>query len=751
MNPYKKVQIIVTLGPSSMEPETLKKIEHTNVDYVRINLSHTRVEEIESTIEKITKTIKTPLLLDTEGSQVRTGYLGGDSITFAAGEEISLHSQPCKCDVHNLYLRPAELFPHLKVGDLIFVDFDTVVLRVDDVSSLKDNGCVKCSVITGGVIGNNKAVTIDNQEFSLPALSEKDIAAINIAKKKRLSEFTVSFVDCKEDVQEVRKIIPEAKVISKIETRKGVDNLDEILSVSDGILIDRGDLSREVPLERIPLAQKMITSHANLRGKPVFVATNLLDTMMHSLKPSRAEVNDIVNTLLDGADGLVLAAETAIGNHPVETINFIKKVANQVEPFRKLRVEGSTDTLQVIESLGNNRYITSPTTGDGLITPHGGELVNRVLQVPPSNEELRALPVLEISKESAMDAEQIAIGTFSPLKGFMTEGDFNSVMNQMRLESGVVWTLPVVLQVTESEKESISGAEQVLLIEKNTKEKVAILQVESLFRLNKEEATLKYFGTNDLEHPGVRQMVEAGDYVVGGKIDLINRLDAPFKHHQLTPLQTRKIFESKGWSRVVGFHTRNAVHRSHEFIQRYAMKEGHCDGIFIHPVVGKKKKGDFLPEVIIKSYAVMIQKFYPSETALFGTFATYSRYMGPREAVFTALCRQNFGCSHFVVGRDHTGVGDFYPPDGSHKIFDEFPDLVVEPIRIEEVGYSEKQASHIIRTDAESIGEDLKSISGTELRKILEIGEVPPEWFMRPEISREILNLKGQGQKLFVE
>ena len=207
-------------------------------------------------------------------------------------------------------------------------------------------------------------------------------------------------------------------------------------------------------------------------------------------------------------------------------------------------------------------------------------------------------------------------------------------------------------------------------------------------------------------------------------------------------------------SKILGFHTRNVIHKSHEFIQLEGLKKSLCDGLFVHPVIGKKKQGDFEADVIIKSYEKMIDDFYPKSKVILGTFATYSRYGGPREAIFTALCRKNFGCSHFVIGRDHTGVGSFYGPHDSHKIFDNFKkeELGIEPIKFDKVFYSELENKHIHEPEFMHHPEENKlNISGTQAREMLTKGIQPPEWFMRPEISQIVIDKIKNGERVFVE
>ncbi|MCB0340030.1 MAG: hypothetical protein KDD53_10515, partial [Bdellovibrionales bacterium] len=503
----------------------------------------------------------------------------------------------------------------------------------------------------------------------LPALSEKDAKAFEVAKKLNVKVFTLSFVDSADDVLVCRALYPEARLIAKIETKRGVANLEEILKVADGILIDRGDLSREVAPERIPLAQKLIIKRAREAQRPVYVATNFLDTMMETLRPSRAEVNDIINTILDGADGLVLAAETAIGKHPLETVNLLKRLCSQVDLYRPSAVSQTSAHTLLLEDLQDPAEFAERPAVSNLVPPHGGRLISAVYKEVPSESELGSLPRFDISVEEAMDAEQIALGTYSPLTGFLCEDDFHSVLSDMRLTSGLAWPMPIGLPLRGKSPKDYSIGSTVVLREEGTSRLVATMDIESIFKVEVDKIAKQLYGYSDPKHPGVSWLKSLGEWYVGGSIKLISRSDHLFKRFELTPSQARTVFEHRGWARVVAFHSRNPIHRGHEFIQREAISRGHCDGLFLHPVIGKKKAGDFYPEAIITSYEAMMRNSYARENVLFGTFATFSRYAGPREALFTALCRQNFGCSHIIIGRDHTGVGNYYASHASQYIF----------------------------------------------------------------------------------
>ena len=445
--------------------------------------------------------------------------------------------------------------------------------------------------------------------------------------------------------------------------------LSNILTI---LSIDRGDLSKEIPIEKIPFTQKVIISKARRYNVGVFVATNLLETMIEKRKPTRAEVQDVVNTIVDGASGLTLAAETAIGKHPMECINMLYKLiqhAEQVmegcEPFS--RENGFIKSLEFSPYLLENGL-------SSLIPPHGGKLVNRVLLNPPSENYLDSLQKIRLDLNKQMDVEQIAVGPYSPLEGFMGQEDFFSVQTRMRLANGSVWPIPIVLDVSKQTADQLSIGETVGLTDEQG-DVMALLHLDEKYRFDKGDMALRIYGSTSYDHPGVRMVHEMQPVLLAGKIDLIKGRRSDTRAYELTPKQLRRLFDERGWAKVLGFHTRNIPHRGHEFIQLKALDDENCDGLLIQPVVGKKKPGDFKPEYIIKSYENMIGNFYPKEKVVLAAFSTFSRYAGPKEALFTALCRKNFGCSHFIVGRDHTGVGNYYDAYASHRIFDSFDDL----------------------------------------------------------------------------
>ncbi len=324
----KKKKIICTIGPSSLNPNILRGFKDRGVDFLRVNLSHTSEEYIEEVILELKK-YDIPIIIDTEGPQIRTG--NNYEIHLKQGKGIKIYNKKILCDENNLFLTPLDIIEKMRVGDIISPDFNSALLNVRDISYLEEKGYILCKVITGGKVGGKKAIHIENiNNIKLPAFSNKDLKSIDIAKKYNVNTFTLSFIDNKEDLIKFKKIYPESVFYAKIETKKAVDNLDEIINYSNGILIDRGDLSREVPIEKIPLFQKYIIYKTREKEKDVFVATNTLEKMVYSMKPEKSEVNDIVNTLLDGATGIALTKETAVGNYPLETVSMLSSIMNQI-------------------------------------------------------------------------------------------------------------------------------------------------------------------------------------------------------------------------------------------------------------------------------------------------------------------------------------------------------------------------------------------------------------------------------------
>lgn len=746
----KKIKTLVTLGPSLHTESGLRILKDKGVDFVRINMSHSSINDLKYFIA-LSKKVGIPFIIDTEGSQIRTGELKQNKIFIKENTEVKIYTHPITGNKGEINLRPMEVVSQLERGDILHIDFDSLILRVSDISTIQE-GFITAKAISGGTLGNNKAVVIDSgmqKKINLPVLSAKDYESIKIGLDENIEYIAASFMRSKAFVDKVKVATKnKMKIISKIECIDALENLDEIIDASDFLLLDRGDLSKEIPIEKIPLTQKIILSRANKKRKHVFIATNLLETMIQSKKPTRAEVNDVINTILDGAYGLTMSAETAIGKYPIACINMLNKLIQQAE-IVKSSSEFDSKNDNIISNLESVNYLLSTDSNTGLIAPHGGKLVDCIMRISPDNNYIQSLPKITLDQDKQMDVEQIAIGTFSPIEGFMGRKDFQGVLDNMRLESGEVWTIPIVLDVSSDIADGLDIGSDVALWDEEGP--MAILHLDEKYHFNKDETNQKLYGTNNEEHQGVRWINNMHPVLLGGKISLFKRRRSEYKEYELTPSQTRRMFQERGWSKIVGFHTRNVIHRSHEFMQIDAMDRMYCDGLFIHPVIGKKKPGDFHAKYIINAYERMVQDFYPVDKVVFATYATFSRYAGPREAIFTALCRKNFGCSHFIVGRDHTGVGDFYHPKASHEIFDKFDDLGIEPVLFDQIFYSKKQGKYIHESDDNDHKEEEKMhISGTQARKMFEHGKQPPEWFMRPEISSMILDASNRGEEVFV-
>jgi pyruvate kinase len=743
MNMYgsaKKAKIIVTLGPATNTEGDLKKLKDRGVDFVRVNMSHSEIADMEKFIS-IAKKVGIPFIVDTEGSQVRTGKIDSSSIHFKEHEDIVIYSSGGgSCGTNLPSLKPPQVIEWLCEGDILYVGFDDLIFRVTDTSGASQ-GFIKAKTLSEGVWGSNKGVAIDSfypRSLHLPVLTEKDHEAISVGLRERIDHIAVSFVRRGVDVDYVRELTKgQMKIISKIECRDALENLNEIIGTSDALLIDRGDLSREVPIENIPFVQRYIQEKANLAGKDVFVATNLLETMIEKKKPTRAEVSDIFYTLQNGARGLTLAAETAIGKYPIECVNVLNKIIKQSE--KQL-------------SFNKNLHIDSPL-GDivsSLIAPHGGgHLTNNVLEHMVSESELRQMKTLVVGEKILLDLRSIAVGSYSPLEGFMGSKELSSVLDSMRLLSGDMWPLPILLDVSEDDAFVLREGNKVVLTN-NMHVPIGILTLEEKYSYDKDEIAQKVYGTVDNSHPGVQITKNLKPVFLAGRIELLPNIVDSSGGRELTPSQSRRCFEEMSWTKVVGFHTRNVPHRSHEFVQLEALKRYGVDGLFVHPISGPKKSGDFNTEFITKSYELLIDRYYPKHKTVFSIFSSYPRYAGPRDALFTAVCRKNFGCSHFIVGRDHTGVGDFYAPDASHKIFDKFPDLGMTIVKFGEVAYHRDRGVYSEVSGLEKTG-STEQISGTAVRELLQNGKTPPSWAMRAEVSLMLLEAIKSGRKVFHE
>ncbi|MBD3202265.1 MAG: sulfate adenylyltransferase [Candidatus Lokiarchaeota archaeon] len=378
-----------------------------------------------------------------------------------------------------------------------------------------------------------------------------------------------------------------------------------------------------------------------------------------------------------------------------------------------------------------------------MIQPHGGTLVNKAL---PKLERERILDQrdefihIKIDNPKWKEVKNICYGIFSPLEGFMNENDLINVLEHMYLENNVAWTIPIVLDVSETQANSLSSGDSVILSD-NFDNPLALLNIDDIYDYNKKTFTEKIFGTSNPDHPGVRKVLKQQEKLIGGEIFLVNQKSSSFPDLDLKPIETRVLFKAKKWNKVVAFQTRNPPHLGHEYVQKAALTFN--DGLFINPVMGKKKEGDFLDEVIINSYKALVDNYYPPDRVVLSTFETEMRYAGPKEAVFHAIARKNYGCDHIIIGRDHAGVGDFYGPYDAHEIFKHFPDLGIEPLFFRSFSRCEICNSVVNDKICPHPLENHNFFSGTKIREILSSSNEPTPDVMRPEVAKVILNYKN--------
>lgn len=388
----------------------------------------------------------------------------------------------------------------------------------------------------------------------------------------------------------------------------------------------------------------------------------------------------------------------------------------------------------------NARRITLSYNKQG-IAPHGGQLINRIA-TPEQREEFLSkaefLPRVQLDERTVSDLEMIAIGGFSPLTGFMNQADYNRVVAEMRLADGTPWSIPITLSVTEEIAASLQEGGYVRL-DNPQGEYIGLLLLTEKYTYDKQREAINVYRTDEEKHPGVKVVYNQGSVNLAGDVWLLQRHPHPlFPKYQIDPAESRRMFQEKGWRTIVGFQTRNPIHRAHEYIQKCALET--VDGLFLHPLVGATKEDDIPADVRMRCYEILLDNYYPQNRVILAINPAAMRYAGPREAIFHALVRKNYGCTHFIVGRDHAGVGDYYGTYDAQYIFDEFApgELGIIPMMFEHAFYCLRTKQMATTKTSPSTPEERVHLSGTKVREMLRRGELPPPEFSRPEVAAEL-------------
>ena len=429
------------------------------------------------------------------------------------------------------------------------------------------------------------------------------------------------------------------------------------------------------------------------------MATNFLESMINNETPNRAEINDCYNTLLDGANGLVLAAETAIGKYPVKSALIIKRIYQNFKNRMSLKEIDSKD----------KRF--------------------------KSNVKAETI---KVDSYAESDIKQILFGTFSPLDRFMNFEEINSVLDKNKLIEGAVWTLPIVLPIKESKK-ILKNKTYKIINEKN--KELCVIKIDSIFKIDDNKVYQKWFSTNNMNHPGIINLKSRGDFFISGQIFKLIKNEIELSSLEGHPKKIKELIYSKGWHNVVGFHSRNIPHNGHIFLHKYAMKQANADGLLISPIIGNKRKGDFANKFLKESYKHLLQKNYYKENSILSFLDIYPRYAGPREAIFTAQCRKNFGCTHFIIGRDHCGVEDYYNKKSNKLFYKQIKNLDIELIFFEDIGYDFKKKKFLISN------RNTRPISGSILRDCIKTKKNIPKYLVD---SSQIDLIKKWKEKFFV-
>jgi sulfate adenylyltransferase len=380
-----------------------------------------------------------------------------------------------------------------------------------------------------------------------------------------------------------------------------------------------------------------------------------------------------------------------------------------------------------------------------IIAPHGGRLINRFVP-PEEREETRRraedFEQITLNRRQLSDLDLIGIGALSPLEGFMGQADYERVVEEMRLDSGLPWSIPVTLAVGEGQVASLTVGKEIALVDERG-ELRGVLELHEKFSYNQKREASEVYRTTDAAHPGVQALYAQGKVLLAGPIRLLEPPTYPaYSPYHLTPEETRQVFTDRGWRTIVGFQTRNPVHRAHEYIQKCALEV--VDGLLLHPLVGETKQDDIPPETRMQCYQVLLDGYYPKDRVILAVLPAAMRYAGPREAIFHALIRQNYGCSHFIVGRDHAGVGNYYGTFDAHLIFREVApeELGIAPLFFD---HAFCQGMATIKTCPHGADDHL-ALSGTRVREMLQRVQLPPPEYSRKEVAEVLLEWANTDQ-----
>lgn len=375
------------------------------------------------------------------------------------------------------------------------------------------------------------------------------------------------------------------------------------------------------------------------------------------------------------------------------------------------------------------------------IAPHGGKLINR-LATPAEKQDFLAqadsLPRIQLDERATSDLVMIAIGGFSPIDGFMEQNDYLGVVKEMRLASGLPWSVPVTLSVTSEVAEPLNEG-SLIRLDNPEGEFIGVLKLTQKYSYDKKLEAENVYRTGEEQHPGVKVIYDQGEVNLAGPIWLLEREAHPqFPKYQIDPADSRALFREKGWKTVVGFQTRNPIHRAHEYIIKCALEI--VDGLFLHPLVGATKSDDIPADVRMRCYEIMMENYFPPERVVLAINPSAMRYAGPREAIFHALIRKNYGCTHFIVGRDHAGVGDYYGTYDAQEIFGEFEseELGITPLKFEHAFYCTRTEQMATAKTSPAKKEERIHLSGTKVRAMLREGKTPPPQFSRPKVAEEL-------------